>query len=87
MERREVLRRAGEWVLSGGALLAILTSVLASLDRGDEHEQARYIDACRRAEAALLDDRLNTAMTDAEKRAFVQRKLRIASRCDKDGER
>jgi hypothetical protein len=73
-----------DWLLGGGALLAIVTSTLGYLENGRQRVATLHIEACKRAHASITDDGLNPALTEPEKKAFLRHQLRISARCDRD---
>jgi hypothetical protein len=73
-----------EWLIGGGALLAIVGLAVGYL--GDEQERGATFRAemCKRAHEAMLDDQLNRALTEAEQRAFLTAQLRVSIKCARE---
>ena len=82
--KRPVLRAISEWLLGGGALLALVTGAIAFFDRDKDRIDTRHRDACANAHEAIRDDVLNPALSKKEQQVYLQRELRLAERCDKD---
>lgn len=81
---RPFLRLALEWLIGGGALLAIVGLAVGYL--GDEQERgaAFRTEMCKHAHEVMLDDQLNGALTDSERRAFLTAQLRASLKCAKE---
>ena len=73
-----------EWLIGGGALLAIAGLAVGYM--GDEQERGATFRAemCKRAHEAIPDDQMNRALTDAEQRAFLGAQLRISAKCARE---
>ena len=69
--------------MEGGALFAVLAGGYKFYADWREDRSSLSVEACRRADAAILDDRLNSALSDSERKAYLNRKLRISERCDR----
>jgi hypothetical protein len=83
-DKRSFRRVLGEWLLGGGALLALVTGVVNFMNTASDRQDARHKAACEQAHAAILDDGLNQALSQIEQNAYLQRELKVAANCDKD---
>ncbi len=77
-------RVVGEWLLGGGALLALVTGLLNYFDKDQDRIDTMHREACSRAHEAIRDDVLNSSLPVPDKLAFLQRQLKVAQICDKD---
>lgn len=83
-DKRTLRRIISEWLLGGGALIALVTGAISFFDRSKDRIEKRHQEACARAHDAILDDGLNPSLPEARKDAFIARQLYVASVCAKD---
>ena len=76
-------RRAGRWLLEGGALFAMLAGAYAVYSDYRDDRASLSIEVCRRADQAISDDTLNAALTKIEQGSYMKRKLKISEQCDR----
>jgi hypothetical protein len=73
-----------EWLLGGGALIALGTGAFNLFNSANERKDALHHDSCEHAHSAIQDDSLNSALDKAGQQEYLQRELKIAANCDKD---
>jgi hypothetical protein len=82
--QRRISLVLSDWLLGGGALLAIVTAGLGYLENGRGRTVTLRVEACKRAHEAIIDDGLNPSLREAQKAAFLRGQLRISAQCDRD---
>jgi len=80
-------RVLGDWLLGGGALLALVTASVSYVENDRGRDATLHVEACKRAHEAIIDDGLNPSLPEPQKQAFLQRQLRISDQCDRDVKR
>jgi hypothetical protein len=84
MAARKTLRRTlFEWLLAGGALVALASGILDYLKELRNLEAMQRMEQCKMARDALVDDRLNLDLTEAQRKTYLATQLRIAADCAK----
>ena len=83
-EKRPLRSVISEWLLGGGAVIALVTGAINYFDRDKERTESRHKEACSRALSAIVDDGLNPALSDAQKQAFIAQELNVAVVCARD---
>lgn len=83
--RRSISQAMFEWLLAGGALIALLSGVFDYFKVTRALEATRDLERCKAAREALMDDRLNADLSAAQRKQFLASQLKLALNCAKSG--